>query len=110
MPSERAGSRRRLVCRKSGQPVPSASPVCPFPDEACKYRTDCVIYAATQEARDEDGREQLRARRDELERQIAHLTVNQPGHDTSGRHEMKLFALREQLDEVCAELVRLDRH
>jgi len=64
MASERGGSGRRLVCRKSGQPVASSSPVCPFPDEACKYRSDCVIYAAMQEARDDGGREQLQARRD----------------------------------------------
>jgi hypothetical protein len=82
--------------------------VCPEPDEACKHRTECVVYAAGQEEAGSGERAKLEAERESLERQIAAREASRPGHDSGGgRHAMRLFALRERLDEVRVELERL---
>jgi len=49
--------RRTLVCRKTGEAASAASPRCRLPGEACKFRTDCVIYAVDEESRSEAPRE-----------------------------------------------------
>lgn len=38
-----------LLCRKSNQKVPASAPRCLHPDEPCKFRTQCLIYALAQE-------------------------------------------------------------
>jgi len=38
------------LCRKTGKRVPKSDPRCPKPEEACKYRLDCIIYALYKEA------------------------------------------------------------
>jgi hypothetical protein len=98
---------RRLTCRKDGQALDPRSPRCPHGDEACKHRTECVVYAAEQDEAPPALRGLLAERR-ELEAQLAGLEATRPGHDSRGdRHAMKLFALRERLDEVRADIQRL---
>jgi hypothetical protein len=41
-----------LKCHKTGHDVPLSHPLCPAPDEACKYRSECMIYALEQDARE----------------------------------------------------------
>ena len=36
---------RVLVCRKTGRRLPAKGARCPHPDEACKFRTECILYA-----------------------------------------------------------------
>ena len=36
---------RMLLCRKTGRKLPAKGARCPHPDEACKFRTECIIYA-----------------------------------------------------------------
>ena len=35
----------RLLCRKTGRRVDVEHPRCQAPDEPCKYRSECIIYA-----------------------------------------------------------------
>jgi len=42
-------SKRGLLCKKSNRTVPADRPRCLHPDEPCKFRTDCLIYALAQE-------------------------------------------------------------
>ena len=42
---ERQDDANTYLCEKTGQRVPRSEPVCPKPEEACKYRMNCVIYA-----------------------------------------------------------------
>jgi hypothetical protein len=44
---------RTLTCQKRGIDMPASQAACPFPDEACKYRTDCLIHALDEEERRE---------------------------------------------------------
>ena len=48
-------SKRELTCRKSRERMPRGVAGCPHAEEACKFRTDCVIYAADQERRRPQG-------------------------------------------------------
>ena len=42
---ERQDDANTYLCEKTGQRVPRSEPVCPKPEEACKYRVNCIIYA-----------------------------------------------------------------
>jgi len=40
----------RLFCKKKRRYVDARNPRCQAPDEPCKYRTECVIYALQHDA------------------------------------------------------------
>jgi len=40
-----SGKTEGLVCRKTGRHVDAEHPRCQAPDEPCKYRSECIIYA-----------------------------------------------------------------
>ena len=42
---ERQDDANTYLCEQTGQRVPRSEPVCPKPQEACKYRVNCIIYA-----------------------------------------------------------------
>ncbi len=39
----------RALCRKRNAPLLPGEVTCPEPGRACKFRTECVIYLASQE-------------------------------------------------------------
>jgi len=41
-----------LKCHKTGRDVPLSHPVCQAPDEPCKYRSECMIYALEQDEKE----------------------------------------------------------
>ena len=41
--SHRTG--KKFLCQRTGRYVPAEKPACQVPQEACKYRIDCIIYA-----------------------------------------------------------------
>ena len=38
------------LCQKTGKRIPKDTPRCPKPEDACKYRLDCIIYALHKDA------------------------------------------------------------
>ena len=47
--SHRTG--KKFLCQRTGRYVPAENPVCQVPQEACKYRIDCILYALQEDER-----------------------------------------------------------